>query len=54
MSSIAFAAGLAVGYLWAISRARKAISQGIVTGPRTSGNIKKYSQPTQDIPAFWR
>lgn len=54
MSSIAFAAGLAVGYLWAISRARKAIALGIVTGPRMTAGPIKYSQPTQEIPSIWR
>lgn len=52
MSSIAaFAIGLAVGYMWATARARKAIALGIVTGPRTSTGLFKY---TQEIPSTWK
>lgn len=47
----AFAIGLAVGYLWATGRYRKAIEQGIVTGPRTSTVPFKY---TQEIPSIWK
>jgi hypothetical protein len=52
MSSIvAFAIGLAVGYMWATARARKAIALGIVTGPRTSVHAFKYRQ---EIPSIWK